>query len=78
MEKEIQNLKDRNKRVETDKAWEQSWTRRVSIIILTYIVAGMWLLVIKEQDVLLKAVVPTVGYFLSTLTIPYIKKIWIR
>jgi hypothetical protein len=77
IEREIQNLKERNIRVDMDKAWERSWTRRLSIMILTYIVACIWLFVIKETHIFLKAVVPVLGYLLSTLTIPQIKKIWI-
>jgi hypothetical protein len=77
IEKEIQELKERNKRVELDKAWEVSWARRVLIILLTYIVAVVWLLLIKEKNSLLKAVVPVVGYILSTLSIPLLKKSWI-
>ena len=76
LEVEIQNLKERNKRVEMDKAWERSWTRRISIMALTFIVASIWLLVIKENHVLLKAMVPVLGYLLSTLSIPQIKKFW--
>ena len=29
LEKEILKIKERNKRVELDKAWETSWTRRI-------------------------------------------------
>lgn len=29
LEKELATLKERNKRVEADKAWEVSWMRRV-------------------------------------------------
>lgn len=32
LEKEINDIKARNKRVELDKAWETSWTRRICII----------------------------------------------
>lgn len=78
LETEIQNLKERNKKVELDKAWEKSWTRRITIMILTFIVASIWLLVIKESHVLLKAIVPVLGYLLSTLSIPQIKKLWIN
>ena len=38
LEKEIKDIKERNKRVEKDKAWEVSWTKRICIMMLTYIV----------------------------------------
>ncbi|MCX6718944.1 MAG: hypothetical protein NTZ38_01025 [Candidatus Taylorbacteria bacterium] len=74
---ELSAIKGRNVRVASDKAWEVSWTRRISIMILTYVIASIWLLVIKENHIYLKAVVPTLGYLLSTLSIPVIKKIWL-
>ena len=77
IEKNILTIQERNTRVELDKAWERSWTRRVSIMILTFIIASIWLYIINESYVLLKAIVPTLGYLLSTLSIPQIKKIWI-
>ena len=35
LEKEIEEIKKRNIRVEKDKAWETSFTRKVCIAILT-------------------------------------------
>ena len=35
-------IKERNKRVELDKAWETSWTRKLCICILTYIVVVIY------------------------------------
>lgn len=78
LEIEIQTLKERNKKVEIDKAWETSLTRRISIFLITYFVAVLWLYLIDEKAIWLKAVVPAVGYILSTITIPQIKRIWIN
>ncbi|MFA6601924.1 MAG: hypothetical protein WCT02_03640 [Candidatus Paceibacterota bacterium] len=75
---EIQNIKDRNKRVEVDKAWEVSWTRRLFIAAMTFVVASIWLYMIKESNIFLKAIVPVAGYLLSTLSIPQIKIMWVR
>ena len=38
IKKDISDIKDRNKRVEMDKAWETSIFRKFIISILTYIV----------------------------------------
>ena len=38
IEERIKKIEDRNKRVELDKKWETSWTRRICIMIITYIV----------------------------------------
>lgn len=71
-------MKERNARVETDKAWEVSLGRRVFISISTYIVAGIWLNVINDSFPWLKAIVPVAGYLLSTLSLPFIKKWWVK
>lgn len=76
LEKEIETIKERNFRVETDKAWEVSWVRRAFITISTYIIASIWLVLIDDTFPLLKAFVPSVGYLLSTLSLPLIKKWW--
>lgn len=78
IEKDILTIQERNARVELDKAWERSWTRRITIMVLTFVIASIWLYIINESYVLLKAIVPTLGYLLSTLSIPQIKKIWIK
>lgn len=78
LEIEIQNLKERNKKVELDKAWERSWTRRIFIAFVTYFVASLWLHLIKDNSIWLKAFVPTFGYILSTISIPQLKKVWIK
>ena len=49
-EKEITEIKERNKRVEKDKAWETSWTRRICIMVLTYIVVIVYSYVIRKYD----------------------------
>ena len=76
IEKEIADIKTRNSRVETDKAWEISWTRRITIALITYIVALIWLMIIHEPVAALKACVPVAGYVLSTLSLPIVKNIW--
>jgi hypothetical protein len=77
LQKEIELLKQRNLKVESDKAWEVSWTRRIFIIVSTYIVASIWLIIIHDSFPLLKAFVPAAGYTLSTLSLPFIKKLWL-
>lgn len=78
IENDIITIKERNVRVELDKAWERSWVRRITIMVLTFIIASIWLVIIDETNVLLKAIVPTLGYLLSTLSIPIVRKIWMK
>lgn len=76
LEQEIQDIHSRNRCVEADKAWETSMVRRVTISALTYVFAVIWLVSIHNDAPFLNAVIPAVGYFLSTLTLGIIKKWW--
>ena len=77
LEKEIEEIKKRNIRVEKDKAWETSFTRKVCIAILTYIVVVSYTFIIKSIDnVFLSSLVPVIGFLLSTLSLKLIRKIW--
>ncbi len=76
-EKEINEINERNKRVEKDKAWETSWTRKICIMVLTYIVVIIYSYVIKKYDnILLSSMVPVIGFTLSTLSLRLVRKIW--
>lgn len=79
VEKEIKKIQDRNKRVEMDKKWETSVTRRLCIALLTYLVVVTYSYLIKNYDnVLLSSIVPVIGFILSTLSLKVIRKIWQR
>ena len=78
LEKRIEAIEKRNKRVEADKAWETSIIRKVLILVLTYIIAVLYLKIADTTNPYLGAVVPCVGFFLSTLTIRGVKKIWLK
>jgi len=78
LEKEINKLKARNKKVETDKSWETSYARRGLLIIFTYLAIGLYLNAIRIENPWLNAIVPSIGFLLSTLTLPYFKNLWIK
>ena len=77
LEKEIKSIKERNKRVELDKAWETSWTRRICIMILTYGVVLLYSFIFKKYDnIFFSSLIPVIGFTLSTLSIKLIRNIW--
>ena len=78
LQQEIEKIKERNSRVESDKAWETSFTRKILIGIATYIVITLFLWVAKIPTPLVNAVVPAIAFLLSTLTIPFFKNLWIK
>lgn len=77
IETEIKNIKSRNARVELDKKWETSWTRRLCICALTYIVVVLYCFTIQAiSNVFLSSLVPVIGFALSTLSLRFVRKIW--
>ena len=76
LEKEIEIIKARNLRVEADKAWETSGIRRILLIVFTYTVMGTYMYAIGVKSPLINAIIPTLGFLLSTLTLPFFRKYW--
>ncbi len=74
----LDTLAQRNARVESDKAWETSWTRKLFIALLTYVIVSLYLPVLGVQQSYLHALVPVCGFLLSTLSLPFIKKWWLQ
>lgn len=70
-------LKARNKKVEADKAWETSWTRRGIIGGVTYIIVAFWLAVIGVNHNLIHALVPVASYLVAMAALPMLKQYWI-
>ena len=77
LKKELEEIKLRNKRVELDKKWETSYTRKVCICVLTYIVVLIYSNMInKSNNIFLSSLVPVIGFFLSTLSLKLVRKLW--
>ncbi|MFA6027791.1 MAG: hypothetical protein WC752_02595 [Patescibacteria group bacterium] len=78
LQTEINEIKSRNKRVEGDKAWETSWVRIILVAILTYLVVCLFLYIIKAEQPFVTAIIPTIGFVLSTASLSFAKKIWLK
>jgi len=78
LQHQIDELKERNARVETDKAWETSYARRALLMLFTYSAISIYMWAIEIDRPWLNAIVPTVGFMLSTLTMPWFKQKWIK
>jgi len=78
LEKEIDKLKERNKKVEIDKSWETSLNRKILLAVFTYISIALYLKFIVGIEPWINAVVPSIGFLLSTLTLSYFKNLWIK
>lgn len=77
-EEQIQAILERNKRVEEDKAWEQSWFRRLTLSVFIYATSVLILWSIDSHPFLLQALVPAGGYLFSTLSLPWVKERWMK
>lgn len=75
---EIEEIKKRNQKVEADKSWETSWTRRIIISLSTYIVIVVFFYFANLPKPFANAIVPAVAFVLSTLTVPLFKQWWLR
>jgi len=78
VESELRAIKERNTRVEANKAWETSWFRVASIVVATYIIASLALLSIGNDHPYRNALIPAIGFFLSTQSLPFLKEWWIK
>lgn len=78
LENRIKKIEQRNQKVELDKAWEGSLFRRFLIVLFTYISIGGYMWAIGVDSPLLSAVIPSLGFTLSTLTLPYFKNLWMK
>ena len=79
MQSELAHLKRRNQEKDKGKKFEGSWTRVIVIMLLTYATLSIYMaLVLHVDEPLLNALVPTIGFNLSTWSLPQVKKAWIR
>ena len=78
VQQEIKKIQERNRRVEADKAWETSNARKALIAVFTYLAIGVYLNAINISNPWLNAIVPTVAFLLSTLTMPWFKRMWVE
>lgn len=78
LQTEINEIKARNARVEADKKWETNSTRKLVILVLTYFCMSLFFYFAKLGNPFINAIVPSLGFFLSTLAVPFVKKIWLK
>ncbi|MBI4144560.1 hypothetical protein HY486_04905 [Candidatus Woesearchaeota archaeon] len=76
IEKRLDVIEQRNRRVELDKAWETSLSRKLLITLLTYFTVVLFFFVAELPKPFVNSIVPTVGFVLSTLSLSYFRKLW--
>ena len=78
LEHQIEAIRERNARVETEKAWETSLFRVAWILLLTYICSALVFWLMESERFLLNALVPTLAFYLSTRSLPFVKRWWLK
>lgn len=78
LQQKIDKIHARNLRVEKDKNWETSWTRRLLILTLTYVVIVVFFVFAKLPKPFVNAIVPSIAFLLSTSSINVVKKWWLK
>ena len=78
LEEEVEKIHQRNKRVEGDKAWETSNFRLAVLSIITFTFSLAFLYFIKTEDYLLSALSSTLGLVISSQSLPFIKRWWLK
>lgn len=76
LEQRITRVEERNRRVELGKAWETSFTRKFFIALFTYLAIAIYMFAIGINNPWLNAIIPTVGFLLSTLTLSFVRQFW--
>lgn len=75
---EIQKIKEQNARVEVDKAWETSSTRRITIAIFVYLFSAAIFFSINAPSPFVIALIPMIAFLFSIEAFPILKNFWIK
>ncbi|HMO18592.1 MAG TPA: hypothetical protein PKA63_10340 [Oligoflexia bacterium] len=78
LESAISEIEKRNKNVEINKAWEISKTRIIAICLMTWVLVSLVFYSIGVENYMVSSIIPTLGFFLSTQSLPFLKRWWIR
>ncbi|MBI5151701.1 MAG: hypothetical protein HZA34_03970 [Candidatus Pacebacteria bacterium] len=78
IEERVHRIEERNARVEMDKKWEGSLARKALIALFTYTAIGLYFQYILQVNPWINTIVPTIGFLLSTLTLPFFKRMWVK
>lgn len=78
LESKVNSIIMRNKKVESDKAWEISKLRRLILAIATYIIILYFLILIEAPNPYFNAIIPAAAYLIQQYSLPYLKNWWIK
>jgi hypothetical protein len=74
----INNLYKEYNEDKKHQKFNSSWTRVIIITTLTYIIMSNYMLFLEVKDPYYNAVIPATGFYLSTLSLSFVRKLWIQ
>jgi len=74
LEQRVREIEARNSRVEAEKAWETSWTRRLLLMVFTYLGLSVYFWAIDVKDPWLNGIVPAAAFVISTSSMPFFRR----
>lgn len=78
IENRLRKIELRNSKVEQDKKWETSLARKIAIACITYVVLAFYFGFFLGVNPWISALVPTIGFLLSTMSLSIVKEMWIK
>ncbi|MCA9381372.1 hypothetical protein KC678_03845 [Candidatus Dojkabacteria bacterium] len=78
LEEKVEKLNLLNRYSEMQDEWDKSLTRIVLVVVFTYLFVVLFMYFLGVENPIINALLPAGAYILSTRTIPYVKKIWIK
>lgn len=78
LKKEIHSIKERNKRVEANKAWETSRARHIFIAVSSFLLIYIVMLLINADQPFFNALISALSYLLSTFSYDLLKSWWLK
>lgn len=78
LKKELAEIQARNKKVEADKAWEISMSRKLVLSLITYIVIAALMVAINLPNPFSNALIPAIAFLISTFSLKFFKIFWLK
>lgn len=78
LEERVKRLELQLRYSELQKKWEMSKVRLLILSATTYVVIAFFMYLFEIEDPLVNAIIPGSAYILSTISVPFIRKVWVR
>lgn len=72
----IDALREELKEEKKHQQFHSSWTRTITITLITYVTLGIYMTILGVKYPYYSAVIPATGFYLSTLSLSPIRNVW--